>query len=30
MPNRMEEGSYWSWPSIEQMREFRRRGGRFA
>ena len=29
-PNRPEEGSYFSWPSVEQMREFRRRGGRFA
>jgi methionyl-tRNA formyltransferase len=29
-PNRSEEGSYFSWPSIEQMREFRGRGGRFV
>jgi methionyl-tRNA formyltransferase len=29
-PNRCEEGSYFSWPTVEQMREFRRRGGRFA
>jgi methionyl-tRNA formyltransferase len=29
-PNRAEEGSYFSWPTVEQMREFRRRGGLFA
>ncbi len=29
-PNRSEEGAYFSWPTVEQMREFRRRGGRFA
>jgi methionyl-tRNA formyltransferase len=27
-PNRPEEGSYFSWPSMEQMGDFRRRGGR--
>jgi methionyl-tRNA formyltransferase len=27
-PNRPEEGSYFSWPTIQQMREFRQRGGR--
>jgi methionyl-tRNA formyltransferase len=30
VPNHVENGSYFSWPSVEQMREFRRRGGRFA
>jgi methionyl-tRNA formyltransferase len=29
-PNRAEEGSYFSWPTIDQMRQFRRRGGRFV
>lgn len=28
MPNPTKEGSYFSWPTVEQMREFRRRGGR--
>ena len=28
--NREEEGSYFSWPSIEQMRQFRRQGGRLS
>jgi folate-dependent phosphoribosylglycinamide formyltransferase PurN len=30
IPNRVEEGSYFTWPSVPQMREFRLRGGRFA
>jgi methionyl-tRNA formyltransferase len=29
-PNRAEDGSYFSWPTIENMKEFRRRGGRFV
>lgn len=29
-PNDAEERSYFSWPTIDQMREFRRRGGRFV
>lgn len=29
LPNHPEEGSYFSWPTLEQMRDFRRRGGRF-
>ena len=29
-PNRAEDGSYFSWPTIDQMREFRFRGGRLA
>lgn len=29
-PNRVEEGSYFSWPSEDQLREFRLRGGRLA
>jgi methionyl-tRNA formyltransferase len=28
--NREEEGSYFGWPSIEQMRHFRRQGGRLS
>jgi len=28
--NRQEEGSYFGWPSIEQMRQFRRQGGRLS
>lgn len=28
LPNRHEEGSYFTWPTIPQMREFRKRGGR--
>lgn len=28
MPNKIDEGSYYSWPSIQQMKEFRRNGGR--
>lgn len=28
MPNRHEEGSYFTWPTIQQMREFRKNGGR--
>lgn len=28
--NRAEEGSYCGWPSIEQMRDFRRQGGRLS
>jgi methionyl-tRNA formyltransferase len=28
MPNPSGDGSYFSWPTVEQMREFRRRGGR--
>jgi methionyl-tRNA formyltransferase len=28
--NREEEGSYFGWPSIEQMRQFRRQGGRLS
>jgi len=28
--NREDEGSYFSWPSIEQLRQFRHRGGRLA
>lgn len=26
--NRAEEGTYYTWPTVEQMKEFRRRGGR--
>jgi folate-dependent phosphoribosylglycinamide formyltransferase PurN len=29
LANRAEDGSYFGWPTVEQMREFRRRGGRF-
>lgn len=29
LPNRPEEGSYFSWPTLQEMRDFRRRGGRF-
>lgn len=29
-PNRHEEGSYFTWPTVEQMQEFRRRGGRLV
>ena len=28
--NREEEGSYFGWPTIEQMRQFRRQGGRLS
>jgi folate-dependent phosphoribosylglycinamide formyltransferase PurN len=28
LPNRLENGDYFSWPTIEQMREFRRHGGK--
>ena len=28
--NRAEEGSYFGWPTIEQIRRFRRQGGRLA
>lgn len=28
--NREEEGSYFGWPSVEQMRQFRRQGGRLS
>jgi hypothetical protein len=28
--NREEEGSYFGWPSVEQMRDFRRQGGRLS
>lgn len=28
MPNRHEEGSYFTWPTIQQMHDFRRAGGR--
>ena len=28
--NREDEGSYFSWPSLEQLRQFRQRGGRLA
>ncbi|MCF8096135.1 MAG: hypothetical protein K9J79_12335 [Desulfobacteraceae bacterium] len=28
-PNPSEKGDYYSWPSVEQMMEFRRQGGRF-
>jgi methionyl-tRNA formyltransferase len=28
--NREEEGSYFGWPTIEQMREFRWKGGRLS
>lgn len=27
-PNNAEEGSYYSWPSIEEMKSFRKKGGR--
>ncbi len=27
-PNRTEEGRYFTWPTVEQAREFRKRGGR--
>lgn len=27
-PNRTEEGSYYTWPTVEQAKEFRRRGKR--
>jgi methionyl-tRNA formyltransferase len=29
-PNRSEEGSYFTWPTVVQMKEFRRRGGLFS
>jgi methionyl-tRNA formyltransferase len=29
-PNLAEEGSYFPWPTVEQMKEFRRQGGRFV
>ena len=29
-PNRAAEGSYFSWPTIGQMQEFRKQGGRFV
>ncbi|MCF8037192.1 MAG: hypothetical protein K9K62_10000 [Desulfobacteraceae bacterium] len=28
-PNFLEKGNYYSWPSVDQMMEFRRQGGRF-
>lgn len=28
--NREEEGSYFGWPTVEQMRQFRRQGGRLS
>lgn len=28
VPNLLSDGSYFSWPTVEQMQEFRRRGGR--
>jgi methionyl-tRNA formyltransferase len=28
--NREEEGSYFGWPTVEQMRDFRRQGGRLS
>jgi methionyl-tRNA formyltransferase len=28
--NRETEGSYFGWPSVEQMRQFRRQGGRLS
>ena len=28
--NRVEEGSYFGWPTVDDMRRFRRRGGRLA
>jgi methionyl-tRNA formyltransferase len=30
VPNDVSKGSYYSWPTIQQMREFRRRGGRLV
>jgi methionyl-tRNA formyltransferase len=28
--NRVQEGSYFGWPTVEQMRQFRKQGGRLA
>jgi len=28
--NREEDGSYFGWPTIEQMQQFRRQGGRLS
>ena len=28
--NREADGSYFGWPSVEQMRQFRRQGGRLS
>lgn len=30
LPNNPEDGSYFTWPTIEEMKEFRRRGGRLV